>query len=99
MQMRSAQDALYNWLTIKIVYDARPEDSAAKETVEIFDDALKNEYQISNIEITMDERMYYLSYQHEGEDKKLRFPRELIEMTLNQINQNPDRYPNYPLED
>ncbi|MGQ0440713.1 YlaI family protein [Bacillus sp. B-TM1] len=29
--MRSVQDALYNWLTIKTVAEARPDDSAAKK--------------------------------------------------------------------
>ena len=28
--MRSVQDALYNWLTIKTVAEARPDDSAKR---------------------------------------------------------------------
>lgn len=28
--MKSLQDALYNWLTIRVVCDARPDDSAAR---------------------------------------------------------------------
>ena len=31
--MRSVQDALYNWLTIKTVAEARPDDSAAKRNI------------------------------------------------------------------
>jgi hypothetical protein len=94
--MRSLQDALYNWLTIKVVCDARPDDTAAKETTELFEDILKNEHHLSNIEVTKDEVMYYISYQEDGETKKTRYPREYIEVTLNSINQNPDRYQNYP---
>ena len=30
--MGSLQDAIYNWLTIKVVADARPNDLAAVET-------------------------------------------------------------------
>jgi hypothetical protein len=97
--MRSAQDTLYNWLTIKVVYDARPDDSAAKETTELFEEILKNEHHVSNIQVTTDERFYYITYQEGEEAKKTRYPREYIEVTLNQINQNPDRYQNYPEEE
>lgn len=97
--MRSVQDALYNWLTIKIVRDARPEDTAAKDTTELFEDILTNEHHVSNIVITTDDLMYYVEYQQGEETKKTRFPRELIEVTLDQINQNPERYQNYPVED
>lgn len=97
--MRSIQDALYNWLTIKVVCDARPEDTAAQETLELFDDIITNEHKLSNIEITTDEMMYYVSYVHDGEMKKTRFPRDLIEVMLNQINEEPDKYCNFPFED
>ena len=97
--MNSVQDALYNWLTIKIVSDARPDDTAATETKQLFDEILTNEHQVTNIEITTDEHMYYVTYHHGGESKKTRFPRELIEITLNQINLNPEKYPNYSVEE
>ncbi|WP_342430462.1 hypothetical protein [Neobacillus sp. FSL H8-0543] len=97
--MRSAQDALYNWLSIKVVYDARPEDSAARETLDLFDDIITNEHKLTNIEITTDESMYYVSYVQGDETKKTRFPRELIEVMLDQINEQPERYANYPIEE
>lgn len=97
--MRSVQDAIYNWLTIKVVCDARPEDTAAKETLDLFDDIIINEHQLTNIEVTIDDVMYYVSYDHKGEMKKTRFPRDLIEVMLNQINQEPDKYCNFPFED
>ena len=34
--MNSVQDAVYNWLTIKVVCDERPEDLAAVETEKMF---------------------------------------------------------------
>jgi hypothetical protein len=97
--MRSAQDALYNWLSIKVVCDARPEDSAAKETLDLFDDIITNEHKLTNVEITTDELMYYVSYDQGEETKKTRFPRELIEVMLDQINEQPERYANYPTEE
>ncbi|WP_462409124.1 hypothetical protein [Neobacillus sp. Marseille-QA0830] len=97
--MNSLQDVLYNWLTIKVVYDARPEDTAAAETKVHFDELLVSEHHVSNIEVATDEEMYYISYQQEDQTKKARFPRELIEVMLNQINREPEKYVNYPDED
>jgi|SRR4051794_13714862 hypothetical protein len=97
--MRSVQDALYNWLSIKVVCDARPEDTAARETLDLFDGIIKDEHHLTNIVVTTDEVMYYVSYTHAEDSKKTRFPRELIEVMLNQINQEPDKYCNFPIED
>ena len=43
--------------------------------------------------------MYYVSYQQGEETKKARFPQELIEVMLKQINQDPEKYENYPIEE
>lgn len=94
--MNSLQDAIYNWLTIKVVIDERPDDTAALETEKMFYDSLIEKHALSNIEVTTDDEMYYVQFEHEGEKKKQRFPRELIEVMLNQIMQQPERYRNYP---
>ncbi len=98
LQLNSLQDALYNWLTIKIVADARPDDNAARETYEMFDQILKLEHGVSNISITKDELMYYVTYTCNDEVKKTRFPIELIDVIYNQIAQEPEKYKNYPLK-
>jgi hypothetical protein len=95
--MKSVQDTLYNWLTIKVVYDARPDDTAARDTLNLFEEML-SDLNLSNIEVTTDVVMYYVSYQQGEETKKTRFPRELIEVMLQQINQEPEKYENYPIE-
>ncbi|MCM3568760.1 hypothetical protein [Neobacillus mesonae] len=97
--MRSVQDVIYNWLTIKVVCDERPDDTAALETKDHFEEVLSSEYKVSNIKITKDDSMYYVSYELGDESKKTRFPRELIEIMLNQINQEPEKYVNYTVED
>ncbi|MFL6558356.1 MAG: hypothetical protein ACJ8MO_19845 [Bacillus sp. (in: firmicutes)] len=97
--MRSVQDTIYNWLTIKVVCDARPDDTAARDTEALFEEMLINEHHLSNIEVTKDDEMYYVSYQQGEETKKTRFPRELIEVMLQQINQEPEKYENYPMEE
>lgn len=94
--MKSIQDGLYNWLTIKVVSDARPEDVAATETEEMFRQLLKQEHGIADMVIDYNEDFYFITYQKGEEKSQVRFPRELIEVMLNQINENPDKYKIYP---
>lgn len=95
----SLQDTLYNWLTIKVVCDARPEDTAAKETMDLFEKSLIEEHKVSEIEVQKEDPFYYVSYTVNEERKKQRYPIELIDIMLNQINQSPDRYENFPIEE
>jgi len=95
--MKSVQDTLYNWLTIKVVCDARPDDTAARDTLNLFEEMLAD-LKLTNIKVTEDVVMYYVSYQQGEETKKTRFPRELIEVMLQQINQEPEKYENFPIE-
>ncbi|WP_436375621.1 hypothetical protein [Cytobacillus sp. BC1816] len=94
--MKSLQDSLYNWLTIKIVCDERPDDTAAADTEKMFFDILSEEHRISDIEVEKDDLMYFVHYSKDRERKKSRFPRELIEVMLNQIQNEPEKYVNYP---
>lgn len=93
--MKSLQDAIYNWLTIKVVLDFRPDDLAAAETEKMFLDILKNEHLLTDITVTKDLMMYYVNYEQSGEQKMHRFPRELVEVMLRQINREPEKYENY----
>jgi hypothetical protein len=95
--MKSVQDTLYNWLTIKVVCDSRSDDTAARDTLNLFEEMLADLH-LSNIEVTKDDVMYYVSYQQGGETKKARFSQELIDVMLNQINQEPEKYENYPVD-
>lgn len=97
--MKTLQDALYNWLTIKIVSNARPDDSAAKETTELFEEILLTKFGATDLEISKDKTLYHISYTHEGEKKENRFPIILADFTLDQINENPERYVNYSVEE
>lgn len=97
--MKTLKDTLYNWLTIKVVLNARPDDAAARETAEFFEEILLSQYEVTDLEISNDDKMYHVSYKQTGEAKKDRFPIILADITLNQINENPERYENYPDED
>ncbi|HDR7791686.1 TPA: hypothetical protein QCY19_000207 [Bacillus luti] len=90
--MRSVQDALYNWLTIKTVAEARPDDIAAQETYTLFQNMIYNEHQIRNVEVDKREDMYLITFEVEGEKKNTRFPLEAIDCFLDQINREPEKY-------
>jgi hypothetical protein len=84
------QDALFNWLQMKIVSDARPDDGAAKETLDFFGIILTEDHHLSEIEVGVEEEnKLYIKYSVEGESKKQIFDRERAEQLLADINSNP----------
>ncbi|MBU8906732.1 hypothetical protein [Desertibacillus haloalkaliphilus] len=83
------QDAIYNWLSIKVVADARPDDDAARDTYEFFDEMLTNDLEIEKVEITQDDVLYYVHYWIAGEEHKKQYPIELIDALLDSINAEP----------
>lgn len=93
--MKSLQDALYNWLTIKVVRDARPFDNAAEETEQLFYAILTKEFQISELDVYDEGELYNVSFKRDNEIKQQRFPKELVEVMLTQIELAPDKYRNF----
>jgi hypothetical protein len=96
--MKSLQDALYNWLTIKVVSDERPEDTPAKDTMELFEEILKEEHGLQKIQVEKESDMYIIHFVKNEEEKVSRFPVDLIEVMLNQIKSEPEKYKNYSIE-
>ncbi|MDM5189662.1 hypothetical protein QUF99_20795 [Bacillus sp. DX4.1] len=90
--MRSVQDALYNWLTIKTVAEARPHDEAAQETYLLFRNMLHEDHYVTDVAVEKKEDMYFVTYEQEGEKKSTRFPLELIDCFLDQMNREPEKY-------
>jgi hypothetical protein len=84
------QDALMNWLQIKLVADGRPEDNAAKETLSFFEEILKEDHGLELFTIgNADDTMYHVTYEVEGKKKTQLFDRERAEQLLVDINANP----------
>ncbi|MGW6384269.1 hypothetical protein [Peribacillus butanolivorans] len=92
--MKSLQDALYNWLTIRVVCDARPDDSAARDTEMFFMQILKKDHQVIIDSVSKIEPFYFVEFLIGDEMKKQRFPIELIDIMLDQIQLEPDKYKN-----
>jgi len=92
--MKNLQDAFYNWLSIKVVSKARPNDKAAQETLAYFDSVLKEDYQVEEIlQLEETEDIYYVHYMIQGEKKSMRFPKDLVDFMLQAIEKEPHKYP------
>lgn len=85
------QDTLYNWVQIKLVANARPEDNAAKETCDFFEQILFEDHKLTSIAIDRkDDTMLHIAYeQGDGSKKKKMFNIEDCEQLLQDINSNP----------
>jgi len=83
-------DALFNWLQIKTVADARPDDNAAKETADFFYTILTEDHQVSQLRVdTIGADMLQIVYEVSGETRKKSFDRQMTEQLLHDINENP----------
>ncbi|WP_243290843.1 hypothetical protein [Bacillus sp. FJAT-47783] len=91
--MRSLQDTIFNWLTIKLVLERRPHDKAAEETYQLFTSILLEDHSVSNIDvIKKDDDMYVVNFMKGHEKQSYRFPTELAEMLITQIESEPEKY-------
>ncbi|MCR8634994.1 hypothetical protein [Paenibacillus radicis (ex Xue et al. 2023)] len=83
------EDALFNWLQIKIVAEARQDDHAAEETRLFFEEIIRDDHAVTSFETTEDETMVHIHYEVEGKRKRLMFDKESVEQLLHDINSNP----------
>ncbi|WP_209125828.1 hypothetical protein [Alkalihalobacillus sp. BA299] len=83
------QDAIYNWLSIKVVREARPDDQAAIDTYDFFTTILTEDHQLEQIDVEVVAPMYIVHYVKEGQKEQKQFPIELIEALLEQIQSEP----------
>jgi hypothetical protein len=83
------KDALFNWLQIKIVWEARPSDVSAKDTVSFFQAMLEEDHEITELTMVQSEENYQISYTHDGKQQTLSFPNEMAEKLLRDITEEP----------
>lgn len=87
------QDALFNWLQIRLVADARPEDGAARETLAFFEQILQEDHHVVDVRIeNMDATMVHVRYTTDGTSKLQLFDRESAEQLFADIEKNPHHY-------
>lgn len=83
------QDALFNWLQMKIVAEARSEDHAAQDTCDFFETILKEDHQLEQLNITPMDEQYEVTYFEGTATQTKRFDRELADQLLHDIESNP----------
>ncbi len=93
--MKSLQDIFYNWLSIKVVADARRDDTSAQDTEKLFYELLTVEHGVANIQFEKHEELYIIHYLVEEEKKMMKFPVDLIEVMLIQMQDEPEKFINY----
>lgn len=82
-------DALFNWLQIQVVAEARPTDLSAQETAAFFRTILQEDHRVSELQVTKDMTMYTLRYTIDDKVKTEMYPIERIEELLDAINNEP----------
>lgn len=82
-------DAIFNWLQIKVVAEARPEDQAAQETFAFFSNILKEDFNVQIEKVEIEEPLYKVYYVYNGEAKVARFSCESVEYLLENIENEP----------
>ncbi|MFD1018028.1 hypothetical protein [Thalassobacillus hwangdonensis] len=92
--MQSLQDVVYNWLTIKVVADHRPDDTSARDTERMFHGMLRD-HDVTDVAIKKDEDRYEVTCSMKEGNRTFRFPTELIELMVNQMKDEPAKFKNY----
>lgn len=82
-------EALFNWLQIQAVADARPDDQSAKDTAAFFHAILAEDHDVTELAYTKDATMYTLRYSAAGKKKTEMYQIEAVEELLTAINSEP----------
>lgn len=82
-------DALFNWLQIRVVADARPHDRSAQDTADFFREILAQDHQVDEIAYRKEEDMYELEFTADGTPGLRRYDTESVEQLLTAIENEP----------
>lgn len=83
------ENAIFNWLQIKVVAEARPNDQAAKKTVDFFYEILVEDHSLQDIRVEADDTMYTVRYRVKSKPTEKKYPREVAEQLLHDIENEP----------
>lgn len=82
--------ALFNWLQISLVAEARPNDHAALETRAFFEQILREDHHMQKFEIESLAEAYLIRYAlDDGEERNLQFDKVTAEKLLRDIEAEP----------
>ncbi|WP_139489999.1 hypothetical protein [Brevibacillus dissolubilis] len=83
------QDVIYNWLQIRVVAEARPDDRSAQETEQFFHSILKEDHQVNEVAHAKVEDVYAVHYTIGEEEHTVTFDAEVIDSLLDAIQDEP----------
>ncbi|MDH6349660.1 hypothetical protein [Brevibacillus sp. 1238] len=83
------EDALFNWLQIQVVAEARPDDRSALDTAAFFAQLLLEDHAISELSYRVENGWYHLSGKQEAGTVDNRYPAEAVESLLAAIENEP----------
>ncbi|WP_419877177.1 hypothetical protein [Brevibacillus centrosporus] len=82
-------DALFNWIQIQVVADARPDDRSAQDTASFFLKLLREDHQMTGLGYRIEGAWYIVFGQVALAEWEGRFPAELVEALLHAIESEP----------
>lgn len=82
-------DALFNWLQIQVVADARPDDQSALNTASFFREMLREDHEMNELSYRQDGDWYVLTGRSHSEEWESRYPVESVQSLLIAINNEP----------
>lgn len=83
------EDALFNWIQIQVVADARPHDHSAQETASFFSELLREDHQMSGLGYRQEGPWYIVYGQIAKEEWQGRYSTEAVESLLQAIESEP----------
>ncbi len=83
------EKAIFNWLQIAVVSEARLEDEAAKKTADFFKGILKTDHQLLDITYERDPFNYIVTYKKDGKEEKKNFATSTVEKLIEDIENEP----------
>ena len=86
MQMR---DALFYWLQMKVIWEARPTDRSAEETAQFFAEILREDHHVTQMEVAVEDTAYKVTFLLKEEPAELIFDRQQVEQLLQAIESDP----------
>ncbi|RXT14978.1 hypothetical protein EIZ39_01855 [Ammoniphilus sp. CFH 90114] len=83
---------MMNWLQLWLVVEQRPQDEAARVSMEHVAEVLNQNFQVSIVEVAKEANHYAIKYTKDGSDHTERYNQQSAEALLSFINENPERY-------
>lgn len=83
------EDALFNWLQIRLVADARPDDGAARDTESFFAEILRDDHHLQQVQLFETDDTIGISFELNGTEERRTYSKEHAMQLLADIEANP----------